>query len=236
MLVGDIGTPTNADRWKLYGTNRGNPPSKGWYTRPWRHIGTRRYNTTQDGSGADTNEYKPDDIALAVAFNVTATGTNPSTEGQILDGGGSTQPFQCVLDVPGLWLIRLFYQHIGRITTTNSSTANRMECRLQMMKKEGTTESTVPESTAVIRTNTVYFFGTGDMPVASYGQSMVLLPIKVTHTGSSTDIRGNSVTGTVVFFKVCSSFGGTATRHSQQPSDQYLSTTALNAYLVNPDS
>jgi hypothetical protein len=240
MLVGDIGTPTNADRWKLYGTNRGNPPSKGWYTRPWRHIGTRKYRSDEvepgDPEGLLQHEYKPDDITLGAAFNVTANGTTPATDGQILDGGGSTHPFQCVLDVPGLWLIRLFYQHIGRITTSNSSTGNRMECRLQMMKKQGTTVSTVPESPAIIRTNTVYFFGTGDMPVASYGQSMVLLPIKVTYTGTSTDIRGNSVDGTVVFFKVCSSFGGTATRHSLQPNDQYLSTTALNAYLVNPES
>jgi hypothetical protein len=228
LLINDIGTPTNADRWKLYGTNKGNPPTKGWYTRPWRHIGTKK--------ASDNIEYVPDDITLGAAFNVTATGTNPAIDGQILDGGGSTSPFQCVLDVPGLWLVRLFYQHVGRITTTNSSTANRMECRLMMMKKQGTTESTVDESPAVIRTNTVYFFGTGDMPVASYGQSTVLLPIKVTYTGSSTDIRGNSVTGTVVFFKVCSSFGGTATRHSLQPNDQYLSSTALNAYLVNPDS
>lgn len=232
MLVGDIGTPTNADRWKLYGTNKGNPPTKGWYTRPWRHIGTRRYNTIQDGASADTNEYKPDDVALAAAFNVTATGTPPATYGQILDSPSTQPPFQCVLDVPGLWLVRIFYQHLGRISTTSSSSGSRMECLLQMMKKEGTTESTVPESSAIIRVNWVQFYGTGDMPTLAYGQSMLLLPIKVTYTGTSTDIRGNNVTGTVVFFRVSSNIVGSASRLL----DQYASTTTLNAYLVNPDS
>ncbi len=231
-LVGDIGTPTNADRWKLYGTNRGNPPSKGWYTRPWRHIGTRRYNTARDGASADTNEYKPEDVALSATFNVTATGTPPSSVGQILDAGGSNPIFQCVLDVPGLWIVRLSFQHLGRISTTSAGTGNRMECLLQMMKREGTTESTVPESPAVVRTNWVQFFSSGNMPVASYGQNTLLLPIMVTHTGTSTDIRGNSVTGTVVFFKVSSSIVGSTSRLL----DQYLSTTTLNAYLVNPNS
>jgi hypothetical protein len=224
-LVGDIGTPTNADRWKIYGTNRGNPPSKGWYTRPWRHIGTRRDTT-------DTNEYNPNDVVLSAAFNVTATGTPPSSVGQILDAGGTNPIFQCVLDVPGLWIVRLFFQHLGRISTSSAGTGNRMECLLQMMKKEGTTESTVPESPAVIRTNWVQFYSSGSMPTISYGQSTLLLPIKVTYTGTSTDIRGNSVTGTVVFFKVSSNIVGSTTRLL----DQYLSTTTLNAYLVNPDS
>jgi hypothetical protein len=117
------------------------------------------------------------------------------------------------------------------MSASTAGSGNRIECLLQMMMKTGTTESTVPESPGLIRTNWVQYYNSGSMPVAVYGQSTVLLPIKVTYTGTSTDIRGNSVTGTVVYFKVASRLTG-ATRLL----DQYQSSTSLNAFLVNPDS
>jgi hypothetical protein len=166
------------------------------------NAGTNRYYTT-NSAGARVWIPKPFTIVnnqavLNAAVNVTAS----SAPGNILDAGGTNPIFQQVV-LPGVWHV-IFHVEAGfGITTSGVGTAQIL---FGIYKREGTTDTLLVN--VRLAWLQVPIAGTTLRLFFSVDKSVFL---NATYNGNSTDIRGNNVTGTVLFARIYYTTSGSVT-------------------------
>lgn len=129
-------------------------------------------------------------VSLNVAVDITAT----SSPGQIVDSTSPNPAFQLVLP-PGKHMVVINLESTLRASTgTSSGTAQII---VGVYKREGTTETLIVNRRAVFSNMTA----NTTMNASEFNSGGAPVFVTTTYSGTSTDIRGNNVTGTVIFIR-----------------------------------
>jgi hypothetical protein len=181
------------------------------------NSGTDRYYTT-NSTGARVWAPKPFTVVnnqalLNAVVNITAS----SSPGNILDAGGSNPIFQQVV-LPGVWHV-IFHVEAGfGITTSGVGTAQII---FGIYKREGTTDTLIVN----VRLAWVQTPGAQTTPRMFFSVDKSIF-FNATYSGTSTDIRSNTVTGTVLFARIYYTTSGSV---SSIDLAQVFSTSTIDA-------
>ncbi|MEM4168142.1 MAG: hypothetical protein QXW98_06835, partial [Candidatus Caldarchaeum sp.] len=142
----------------------------------------------------------------------------------IIDGGGVNPIFQLVLS-PGKWFVIVYFE--GHIRGNTGSIAGTYQNLLSMYMRTG-----VPPTNTLIQNMRLNYVTQnanvtlGSSLFNSVNKTVILTTV---HDGQTTDIRGNTVTGTVIYFTGRYTISGGVTVNLAQ----LLSTCTLQAARIH---
>ena len=144
-------------------------------------------------------------VSLSVAVDITAT----SAPGQIIDSTSSNPAFQLVLP-PGKHMVVINLESTLRASTGSSS--GTAQIIVGVYKREGTTDTLIVNRRAVFSAMTA----NATMNASEFNSGGAPVFVTTTYNGTSTDIRGNNVTGTVIFIRAYQSNTASVVVHLAQ--------------------
>lgn len=175
-------------------------------------------------SGGSTRQWQPiplsieaNSATLNVVFNITTTET-------IIDGGGANPIFQLVLS-PGKWFVMVYFE--GHIRGNTGSSAGTYQNLLTMYMRTGNP----PTNTFVqnMRLNSTTQNANVTLGNSLFNSINKTIILTTAYDGQTQDIRGNIVTGTVIYFTGRYTVSGGATVNLSQ----LLSTCTLQAARIH---
>jgi hypothetical protein len=117
----------------------------------------------------------------------------------ILDHSGSSTAFELVLNRTGKWHVHVYAEGIIRPHLPTGVTSISLRLIWKIYTRAGTTDTYQNNMTVCY---SVYSDLSGTLsPYTFFNSSFLVVPVNVTYTGQTTDIRNSTVNGTVVLIK-----------------------------------
>jgi hypothetical protein len=153
-------------------------------------------------NGSGTKGWYPQTYSINVNM-VTLIGQVNTPFGQsnssILDAGGTNPAFELILNRAGRWHIYVYAEGIIRPHLPIGITSISLRSIWEIYTRAGTTDTYQNNMTVCY---SVYSDIAGTLsPYTFFNSSFLVVPVNVTYTGQTTDIRNSTVNGTVVFIK-----------------------------------